>query len=136
MKLPNSQPEFVTVVSTLFQRADIAVGGISMTYNRMKDVDYLEPYTTSPLIFLVAENQPMHPILAFMTSFSGIIWVLILSAFVAYLIVIKCINKSSDRISIIKYVSPGTTNNVSMDVIAITLRQGKCTAGCKCVQPP
>ena len=74
-----------------FQKADIGIGGVSVTYQRSKAVQYSKIYLTSPITYITLAKRLGFSIILILKPFTASLWISILFALIFIIIYQKFI---------------------------------------------
>ena len=100
----------------LFQKADIGVGGVSLTYPRSQVVEYSKIYSIAPVTYITPPNGLKSPATLILEPFTVPLWFSILFALISVIIYQKFI---------VYKVIKNKNSDITWPLISALLRQGK-----------
>ena len=99
-----------------FQKADIRIGGVSVTYERSKIVEYSKIYSFEAVTFITLANGLKSSVLLILEPFTTTLWISILLALIFFIIYQKFI--------VFKIIKD-KRSDITWPLISTLLKQGK-----------
>ena len=93
-----------------------------MDHHRTKEVDFLEYFLISPVVFVVDKDTTYQPFLDFSRAFDPVMWAVSLVTFIACCLFVTVILKITKND--FNSVSRGIRNSI-FEVFSVIVRQGK-----------
>ena len=108
---------FVLLIAKLkiFQKADLGFGGLSMTYERYKAVDFSKIYLYTPVTFITPPPGLKPPVKLILEPFDLSVWITTLFSLIFVIV--------SQRLIVNKMIKD-TKSDISWALISCLLRQG------------
>ena len=98
------------------QKADIGIGGISLTYERSQVIEYAKVYSFSPVTFITRKPDLSSHVLLILEPFTVSIWISIIFALISIIFFQKLI---------VYKIIKNKRSNMTWALISALLRQGK-----------